>query len=184
MSNSLDILQNMPVERVDGSQAHIKPTEILKMAHERVIKENVIGSSTATVMAFDNANHSITFSNLGDSGIIVLRHIDSDVAGSLKRDRETLRDNRLGDLRVTFVSQQQLKSFNHPYQFGWTGETEEIVDAKSSLKTFKDACTSSIHVRRGDIVVMATDGLFDNVDIDEIQVRRKARRGARVRIAL
>jgi protein phosphatase PTC7 len=67
-------------------------------------------------MAFDNTSHQVTFSNIGDSGIIVLRHIDSNVAGSLKRDRVTRREERTSDLRVTFVSQQQLREFNHPYQ--------------------------------------------------------------------
>ena len=32
----------------------------------------------------------------------------------------------------------------------------------------KDSCTTSIYLRRGDIVIVATDGLFDNVDLDEI----------------
>jgi hypothetical protein len=45
---------------------------------------------------------------LGDSGIIVLRHIDASVAGVLKRDR-VLQSRRGSDLRVSFVSQQQLK---------------------------------------------------------------------------
>ena len=61
----------------------------------------------------------------------------------------------------------QLKSFNHPFQFGWTGKDNEA-DSSSSFKDASDLCNSSIHVRRGDIVILATDGLFDNVDVDEI----------------
>jgi protein phosphatase PTC7 len=145
----------------------ISPAELLAQAYERVKAENVIGSTTACVALFDNVRHQLHFSNLGDSGIIVLRHIDSDVAGSLKRDREKPRTERTTDLRVAFVSQQQLRSFNHPFQLGWTGQ--EIDDTEHhSFKTARDSCTSSIHVRRGDIVIMATDGLFDNVDVDEI----------------
>jgi len=128
--------------------------------------ENVIGSCTACVALFDNVRHQLHFSNLGDSGIIVLRHIDSEIAGSLKRDRVTPRTERTSDLRVAFVSQQQLFSFNHPYQLGWTGEDSD--GEANSFKSPKDSCTTSIHLRRGDIVVMATDGLFDNVDIDDI----------------
>lgn len=107
------------------------------------------------------------FSNLGDSGLIVLRHIDSDVAGSLKRDRHVPRLERTSDLRVAFVSQQQLRSFNHPYQLGWTGDEESNREAVS-FKVARDSCTSSIHLRRGDIIIMATDGLFDNVEVDDI----------------
>jgi protein phosphatase PTC7 len=144
----------------------IAPGEILSQAYERVKAENVIGSCTACVALFDNVRHQLHFSNLGDSGIIVLRHIDSEVAGSLKRDRVTPRTERTSDLRVAFVSQQQLFSFNHPYQIGWTGE--DIGSETNSFKSPRDSCTTSIHLRRGDIIVMATDGLFDNVDIDDI----------------
>jgi len=97
----------------------------------------------------------------------VLRHIDSDVAGALRRDKHTPRSERKSDLRLAFVSQQQLRSFNHPFQLGWTGQ--EIPDGEmSSFKEARDSCTSSVHLRRGDIIIVATDGLFDNVDADEI----------------
>lgn len=144
----------------------VSPAELLNLAYERAKEKNVIGSSTACIALFDSVRHQLHFSNLGDSGIIVLRHIDSDVAGALKRDRDTPRNERTSDLRVAFVSQQQLRSFNHPFQLGWTGK--EIVDESSSFKDASDSCTSSIHILRGDIILMASDGLFDNVDIDDI----------------
>jgi len=142
------------------------PAELLDEAYTRVKAANVIGSSTACVAFFDSARHQLHFSNLGDSGIIVLRHIDSNIAGSLKRDRTKPRLERKSDLRVAFVSTQQLQAFNHPYQLGWTGE--ELKDGDTSFKSPSESCTTSIHIRRGDIIIMATDGLFDNVDIDDI----------------
>ena len=135
----------------------IPPADIIAQAYERVKAENIIGSSTACVALFDCVRHQLHFSNLGDSGIIVLRHIDSDIAGTLKRDRITPRAERSSDLRVAFISQQQLFSFNHPYQVGWTGE-ELSTDEHTSFKTARDSCTTSIHLRRGDIIIMATDG--------------------------
>ena len=135
----------------------IPPGDILAQAYERVKAENIIGSSTACVALFDCIRHQLHFSNLGDSGIIVLRHIDSDVAGTLKRNRITPRAERTSDLRVAFISQQQLFSFNHPYQLGWTGE-ELSTDENTSFKVARDSCTTSIHLRRGDIIIMATDG--------------------------
>lgn len=146
----------------------LAPAEVMAQAYQRLKAENVIGSCTACVALFDSIRHQLHFSNLGDSGLIVLRHIDSDVAGSLKRDRVKPRTERHSDLQVSFVSQQQLRSFNHPFQLGWTGE-ELPAGEVSSFKTARDACTSSIHVRRGDIIILATDGLFDNVDIDQIK---------------
>jgi protein phosphatase PTC7 len=145
----------------------ISPAELMAQAYERVKGENIIGSTTACVALFDQVRHQLHFSNLGDSGLIVLRHIDSDVAGALKRDRSKPRTERTSDLRVAFVSQQQLKSFNHPYQLGWTGQ--ELAEGETdSFKSAKESCTTSLHIRRGDIIILATDGLFDNVDVDDI----------------
>jgi protein phosphatase PTC7 len=165
--NNLGFAGNL--QAIEGRKARqvISPAEIMSQAYERVKAENIIGSSTACIALFDGIRHQLHFSNLGDSGLIVLRHIDSDVAGSLKRDRTKPRMERESDLRVAFVSQQQLRSFNHPYQLGWTGE--ELQEGEStSFKQAKHSCTTSVHVRRGDIVIMATDGLFDNVEVEDI----------------
>lgn len=155
--------------KVDGSKFRqvISPAEIIAQAYERVKADNIIGSATACVALFDGVRHQLHFSNLGDSGLIVLRHIDSDVAGALRREKQKPRTERTSDLRLAFVSQQQLRSFNHPFQLGWTGQLLPNGEA-SSFREARDACTSSIHVRRGDIVILATDGLFDNVDTDDI----------------
>ncbi len=141
-----------------NSCSMIAPVELIAQAYKRTKEANVIGSSTVCVALFDSVHHQLHFSNIGDSGIIVLRHIDSDVASTLQRGSS--------DLSIAFVSQQQLKSFNHPFQMGWTGE--EIVEENSSFKQASDCCMSSVHILRGDVIIMATDGLFDNVDIDDI----------------
>jgi protein phosphatase PTC7 len=161
------LLESCHQDPTEGKKSKrvVAPSDILAKAYDRVKNENIIGSSTACVALFDSIRHQLHFSNLGDSGIMVLRHIDSDIAGTLKRDRTKTRLERTSDLRIAFVSQQQLHSFNHPYQLGWTGQE---LKEKSSFKSARDSCTTSIHLRRGDIIIMATDGLFDNVDIDDI----------------
>lgn len=153
--------------RIGKGRRGIRPGEVLAQAYERVKNQDIIGSCTACVALFDNIRHQLHFSNLGDSGIIVLRHIDSDVAGALKRNRKVKREERKSDMQAVFVSQQQLHSFNHPFQLGWTGRELEH-DEETSFSSPRNACTTSIHVRRGDVIIMATDGLFDNIDIDEI----------------
>lgn len=151
---------------VDVVDKLFTPAELMGKAMERVKADNIIGSSTACVAVFDGIRHQVHFSNVGDSGIIVLRHIDSEVAGALKRDKTSPRAERTSDLRVAFVSQQQLRSFNHPFQLGWTGK--DVSGEETSFRSPTEACTSSIHIRRGDIVIMATDGLFDNVELEDI----------------
>jgi protein phosphatase PTC7 len=170
MEECANILQEASATAKSGQEKFrrmIAPAEILAQAYERVKAEDIIGSTTACVALFDQIRHQLHFSNLGDSGLIVLRHIDSDVAGALKRDKTKPRTERTSDLRVAFVSQQQLHSFNHPYQLGWTGRELDEGETRS-FKNAADSCTTSIHVRRGDIVILATDGLFDNVDVDDI----------------
>lgn len=152
----------------NGSFVHCPaPADIMAKAYEKVKAEDIIGSSTACVALFDGARHQLYFSNLGDCGIIVLRHIGSDATGSLKRETIRLHPNTSSDLQLAFISQQQLRSFNHPYQLGWTGE--EIREGeRTSFKTARDAHTTSFQLLRGDIVIMATDGLFDNVEMNDI----------------
>jgi len=148
----------------------VSSVDVLDKAYQRVKDSNIVGSSTACIAVFDGKRHQLHFSNVGDSGVIILRHIDSHVAGALKRDRTKPRLERTSDLRIAFVSQQQLRSFNHPYQLGFTGITtnSNTDEESSSFKSPLDSCTSSIHVRKDDIILVATDGLFDNVDMDEI----------------
>eukprot|EP00934_Nitzschia_sp_Nitz4_P007346 Nitzschia sp. Nitz4//scaffold13_size275219//264513//266508//NITZ4_000930-RA/size275219-augustus-gene-0.245-mRNA-1//1//CDS//3329536182//7336//frame0 len=155
-----DILQeNMRESRIQA------PSDILTEAYERVKAKDIIGSCTACIAMFDTIRHQLHFSNLGDSGIIVLRHMDSDVAGSLAQESVYSGGEQPSDLRVAFVSQQQLHSFNHPYQLGWVGYEQQ---EKNSFKAVSDAGVTSVHIRHGDIIIMGTDGLFDNVEVEDI----------------
>ena len=93
MEECQNVLTEASVRKKGGEKFRrmIAPAQVLSQAYDRVKKDNIIGSTTACVALFDNVRHQLHFSNLGDSGIIVLRHIDSDVAGALKRNRETPR---------------------------------------------------------------------------------------------
>jgi len=58
---------------------------------------------------------------------------------------------------IIFRSEEQQHSFNFPFQLG-TGSKDSPADADSF----------TVKVEEGDIVVVASDGLFDNVFDDEI----------------
>ena len=121
----------------------VRPLDVLSSAWEAISKERVVGSCTACVATLDHELNQLSFCNVGDNGIIILRHIDSDVAGYL-RDKTTPRPLRTNDLRIAFVSRQQLRSFNLPYQLGYTntGAGDQCFDTPS------DADNSSIPVMR------------------------------------
>ena len=76
------------------------------------------------------------------------------------RERQQPRHLRNTDLKIAFLSQQQLRSFNLPYQLGFSGD---VPGFKGNFETPNDADTSSIALLPGDVVVLATDGLFDNL---------------------
>ncbi|CAM9704782.1 unnamed protein product, partial [Phaeothamnion confervicola] len=140
-----------------------KPHQVLSAAWEMTVGEKVIGSSTACVATLDYELDQLTFSNIGDNGVVVLRHIDSDVAGYM-REKQTPRHLRRSDLRLAFISQQQLRSFNLPYQFGYTNVPAD----QGNFETPRDAVNTSVPVAPGDIIVIATDGLYDNMELDEL----------------
>lgn len=123
----------------------------------------VTGSCTICLAMVDPVSNQLFYTNVGDCGLMVLRHIDSEVAGYM-RERRQPRHLRKSDLRLAYLSQQQIKSFNHPYQLGFS----DIPEHKGQFETPADADTASIPVMAGDVVIMATDGLFDNMEIDEI----------------
>ncbi|KAG0227499.1 hypothetical protein BGX31_006991 [Mortierella sp. GBA43] len=80
------------------------------------------------------------------------------------RDDE-LRIANLGDCGVSvirrnefiFRTEEQQHSFNYPYQLG-TGSSD----------TPSDALTFTVKIQSGDIVVMGTDGIFDNLFDEDI----------------
>jgi protein phosphatase PTC7 len=140
-----------------------KPHKILSAAYNAVVAEGIVGSSTCLIASLDNELEQLTFSNIGDAGVVILRHIDSDVAGYM-REKSTPRHLRDSDLRIAFISQQQLRSFNLPYQLGHTN----VNGASSTFETPRDAVNTSFPVMPGDIVILATDGLYDNMELEEM----------------
>jgi len=162
------IAANLESQRQAGEPLYpnypIRPMEILQAGWASTMEKRVPGSATALIATVDTELSQLSFSNVGDAGIVILRHIDSTVAGYM-RDHTTPRHMRKGDLRLAFQSQQQLKSFNLPYQFGY--EPEEL-GGKLRFETPRHADTTSVPVMPGDTIVIATDGLFDNVELEEI----------------
>jgi protein phosphatase PTC7 len=81
-------------------------------------------------------------------------------------DKGVLHASNLGDSgflvvrqgELAFMSPQQQHEFNFPYQLG---SADSMADMPSAAQRF------SIEVEIGDIVVAATDGVFDNVYPDE-----------------
>ena len=64
--------------------------------------------------------------------------------------------------QVAFRSPQQLRGFNAPFQLGRAHDSPDG-EADNRFETPHDAALVRVPIKAGDLVVLATDGLFDNM---------------------
>lgn len=89
---------------------------------------------------------TLSVANLGDSGLRLFSRWSSDDA-----------DGESHSYRLRFATQEQQHEFNFPFQLG-----------AESTDRVSDAMTTQLEVRNGDIVLLGSDGLFDNVWGDDM----------------
>jgi len=116
-----------------------QPAELLKMGFLEMqeAKRPIIGSSTACVAIFNHADSKLYTANIGDSGFLVFR-------GG----------------RVVHRSHEQQHYFNIPFQLSLPPThmaTEVLSDAPESADRYE------FSVEHGDVILLATDGVFDNI---------------------
>jgi len=93
------------------------------------------GSSTLVIVTLPESGNKIYSSYIGDSGYMILRREES-------------------ANKIVHVSKSQQKGFNFPFQLGWGRNG----DSPNSALSY------SHEVKSGDMVILGTDGLFDNLD--------------------
>lgn len=113
------------------------PQDVLTKGYELLQQRQRVkaGSSTASILSFDKASGQLLTANLGDSGYLIIR-----------------------DHNVLFKSKELQHYFNAPYQLAvfppsMRGNISDTPD---------DAVTQQHELKEGDVVILATDGLFDN----------------------
>ncbi|CAG5122817.1 unnamed protein product [Candidula unifasciata] len=120
------------------------PAKIIAAGYSEMMEQKVptLGSSTACIVSLHREERTIYSANLGDSGFLVIR-----------------------DGEVVHRSTEQQHYFNTPYQLAvappsqdgqWLSDSPEMAES------------SSFKVEDGDILMLATDGLFDNLSEDMI----------------
>ena len=106
---------------------------------DAVSKTKNIGSCTSIFAMIDeNKPYLVKACNMGDSGLLIVRVKD------------------VGKLEVIYASESQQHEFNFPYQVGTEGDSPEISQEMT------------IQLQQDDIIVMGSDGLFDNMFQSEI----------------
>lgn len=150
-----------------------------------------MGSSTACIIGLDPVEQELHASNLGDSGFVIVRDKRSDrqtasVRGTLdgslhnRTSAGLIQDDQYNHLtpagrrkgaHISYRSPQQLHYFNCPYQLGHDDVPAENDPHDSvhqhQLQLFEqptDASQLRVPIFQGDLIICATDGLFDNMD--------------------
>jgi len=100
-------------------------------------KHQIIGSSTACLMMLSHQDLKLYTANIGDSGFLVVRQGE-----------------------VVHRSQEQQHYFNTPFQLSLPPthlQSEVLSDRPESADSYE------FSVEDGDVILLATDGIFDNV---------------------
>lgn len=113
---------------------------VLQYAYENVTNTELskirAGSTTACIIYVTNSG-KLHSANLGDSGYMVVR-----------------------DDEVIYRSKELQHRFNAPYQIGVCPSERE---GDCILNTPKDAELNKLQLKNGDMIILGTDGLFDNL---------------------
>lgn len=140
---------------IEGSGAEMRATPglALKQAYEELMRQKVLGSSVACLAVIDRvqdgdiegkgARFRLNSANLGDSGYMILRRTKI----------------KLNQLDVVFQTSPLEWTFGCPYQLGH----------HEGSCTPEQAQLYSQRVYPGDIIVMGSDGLFDNVSVEAVR---------------
>jgi protein phosphatase PTC7 len=145
------------------------------MLAAETVANKLDGSSTFSIMVLQD--NKLTAAQIGDSGFLILRRrklspsliIDSS-STRFCTSSQVLRGSNNNNTciacekpspdegwRVVFKSQEQQYRFNFPFQIG--RETRVSADQATSV---------TIPLRAGDVIAVGTDGMFDNLFMNDI----------------
>jgi protein phosphatase PTC7 len=120
------------------------PVSIIESSYHEILesKAPMLGSCTACIVSLCREQKKVYTANLGDSGYLVIRHGE-----------------------VIHESEEQQHYFNTPFQLAVAPtKLEGLVHSDSP----ESAESSSFGVQEGDLILLGTDGLFDNMNEEMI----------------
>ncbi|KAF2869253.1 phosphatase 2C-like domain-containing protein [Massariosphaeria phaeospora] len=124
----------------------LHPKDLLQVGYDEVMEDkNILGGGSTACLAVAEPDSNVEVANLGDSGFM-----------------------HLGLNAVRHFTQPQTHAFNTPYQLSKTPKRMQVQMAvfggTASLSDPPKGSNVSHHqVRHGDVLVFATDGVWDNL---------------------
>lgn len=168
------------------------PLSLLQYAYDKVLKEELVeaGSATACIVTLDSTKGILRSANLGDSGFLILRQgsgilnnnnnnqtqakqkeerVNNNNNHHRGKDRDTpptsstrtVSRGRRPSEGVLFASEPLQLGFNCPLQLAKL--PKHLAQEGSISNVPNDSALWECRLRDGDIVLLGTDGLFDNV---------------------
>lgn len=162
-------------------QSSVNPRWTLHEAYQRLLDDwrmkldEPFGSSTACVVAMQS-DGMVHACNLGDSGFLIIRPAALSPSKTLSENRELEGEDSASALAASIPQQHR---FNTPYQLKLTPQGEHHDVTPLADFSLHSVCPlrwppSSLLgkqarlLREGDVIVVASDGLFDNLYMAEI----------------
>ncbi|PWN35166.1 protein serine/threonine phosphatase 2C [Meira miltonrushii] len=137
------------LSRYDGlTWASVDAVEVMHRAWERCVRasrrEGILGSSTALIGIL--RGEELRIANMGDCVLMIIRGGE-----------------------MMFRSTEQQHSFNFPVQLGMMGDTTDTIKKHPDWdEPRRDAGRWTVRVKAGDIIVVGSDGLMDNLFDEDI----------------
>ncbi|CAF3399144.1 unnamed protein product [Rotaria sp. Silwood1] len=128
----------------------LKPNQLprlIKSALQRLETSEVQGSSTLCLLALDKQEHTLTSLNIGDSGFVIYRNNEI-----YCRSTCTMNSHNSGPI--------QLFALND-----WIG----LSCFMNETKFLQECLLDNVKVRKGDIIILSSDGLWDVIESDQLQ---------------
>lgn len=118
------------------------PVKVIEASYQELLEQKtpLIGSSTACIVALNREERRVYSANLGDSGFLIIR-----------------------DGEIVHRSEEQQHYFNTPFQLAVAPPSQQGLVLSDSPSM---ADSSSFPVEEGDVIMLGTDGLFDNLSED------------------
>lgn len=140
------------------------PKKVLMNAANETKSE---GSATCCILIIDPTQAILRSAYIGDCGYMILRKevreekSHSEIIKKSDKGMDSSSSDEEGSkkiiLREVFISEEQTKKFNFPYQVGVNGD-----DPETSLSYTHE-------LKINDIIIAGSDGLFDNLTTKEIK---------------
>lgn len=138
------------IQRKTDSNSSVDQLQALLFAEEACRLEKTIGSCTTCLLSLDEVSQTISIATLGDCGALLLR-----------------KKVATGEYEVMHQTKAQYHAENLPYQVG-ANFTSTCLQEVVGFDSPKLAQLNFIPIQQKDLIILGSDGIFDNLFPEEI----------------